>query len=339
MGRVLTTNIALTLFYFFAVFAAACIPAAVRAATPEWTSNVPTTVIELGQTGQVTVSATGGSETQIDCLNCTLATIQDHGDGTATVTWDTGENPPANVEGLKGVSLRAVNKADSSEFVIRQILFQIIDPSTSGGISFTSIPAPLEIAAGEVGQSVITAIGASDIQLLCTNCTSVQFQANGGVGVATWDTAKNPPSQLNNAVYINIRAYSASSPNNFIEGQMVFVVVGEEKPSTPAPAAPTARPSADTSNSEFVLPSGVSDLNQLGTTSIPVLVGRFVSILVGIAGSVALAVFVYGGFLWMTSLGSVERAGKAKSLLVWSALGVLVILASYAIVNFLFDIF
>ncbi|MFH1286265.1 MAG: pilin [Candidatus Magasanikbacteria bacterium] len=84
---------------------------------------------------------------------------------------------------------------------------------------------------------------------------------------------------------------------------------------------------------------GVCNLNQLGTTSLPQLIGRALSFLTGIIGAVALAVFVYGGFLWMLSMGSPERIKKAQALLLWGGLGTMVIVASYAIVTFLFDIF
>jgi hypothetical protein len=91
--------------------------------------------------------------------------------------------------------------------------------------------------------------------------------------------------------------------------------------------------------SEFKLPSDIATLNKLGTTSVPILIGRFLKMLMGIVGSIALAVLVYGGFLWMTSMGNADHVGKAKNLLIWGALGVLVILSSYAIVSFLFDVF
>lgn len=89
---------------------------------------------------------------------------------------------------------------------------------------------------------------------------------------------------------------------------------------------------------ELELPSAAA-LNQLGTTSVPTLIGRFIKILMGVVGSIMLAVTVYGGFLWMFSMGNQERQRKAQGLLLWAGLGLGVILASYAIVSFVFDIF
>lgn len=114
----------------------------------------------------------------------------------------------------------------------------------------------------------------------------------------------------------------------------VFLAAAFFTPLTPG----YAQGDEDTST-DITLPSDVSELNQLGTTSVPLLIGRIIRALMGIVGSIALVVLIYGGFLWMTSVGNADRVNKAKDLLVWGALGVLVILSSYAIVNFLFDVF
>jgi hypothetical protein len=86
-------------------------------------------------------------------------------------------------------------------------------------------------------------------------------------------------------------------------------------------------------------PTNFSSLNKLGVTNITVGISRMVKALVSVIGSIALAMFVYGGFLWMTSRGNSEQTGKAVKIMVWSALGVIVILSSYSIVDFLFGTF
>ncbi|OGB81033.1 MAG: hypothetical protein A2535_09020 [Burkholderiales bacterium RIFOXYD2_FULL_59_8] len=59
----------------------------------------------------------------------------------------------------------------------------------------------------------------------------------------------------------------------------------------------------------------------------------------GVMGSIALAMFIYGGVLWMIAAGNAERSKKGMQIIVWSALGVMVILASYVIVSFVFEAF
>ncbi|OGL74140.1 hypothetical protein A3F28_00210 [Candidatus Uhrbacteria bacterium RIFCSPHIGHO2_12_FULL_57_11] len=74
--------------------------------------------------------------------------------------------------------------------------------------------------------------------------------------------------------------------------------------------------------------------NPLGTTSIPALVGRVISAFLGIAGSLAILMVVYGGVTWLTSGGSPEKIEKGKKILVWAVIGLIVIFGAYSLVNF-----
>jgi hypothetical protein len=90
-------------------------------------------------------------------------------------------------------------------------------------------------------------------------------------------------------------------------------------------------------NVPFVLPNA-SSLNKLNV-SVPQLIGRIIKAAMGIMGSIALGMFIYGGLLWMTARGNSEQEGKALKTLLWGGLGVGVILASYSLVTFLFEVF
>lgn len=68
-----------------------------------------------------------------------------------------------------------------------------------------------------------------------------------------------------------------------------------------------------------------------------VIFGRAVNAVLGISGSLALVMFIYGGFIWMLSGGNSEKANKGKNVLIWSSLGLIVIFSSYAMVNFVFE--
>jgi hypothetical protein len=74
--------------------------------------------------------------------------------------------------------------------------------------------------------------------------------------------------------------------------------------------------------------------NPLGTTSLPKLIGRVISAFLGIVGSIALLMFIYGGFLWMTSHGNEQQITKGKNVLVWAIIGLAVIFLSYTLVGF-----
>jgi|GEM_PF-4471339 len=72
----------------------------------------------------------------------------------------------------------------------------------------------------------------------------------------------------------------------------------------------------------------------LSNVSIPALIGRVLNAILGIVGAVALLMFVWGGFQWMTAAGSTDKMAKAKKTLVWATLGLIAIFGSYAILTF-----
>lgn len=79
-------------------------------------------------------------------------------------------------------------------------------------------------------------------------------------------------------------------------------------------------------------------VNPLGTTSIPELIGTVITALLGIVGSLSLIMFIYGGFLWIMSGGNEDNVKKGKETLKWAIMGIVVVFASYGILNFVLDI-
>jgi hypothetical protein len=64
------------------------------------------------------------------------------------------------------------------------------------------------------------------------------------------------------------------------------------------------------------------------------LIGRVIKAALGIVGSLALVMFIYGGFTWMTAAGNKEGIEKGKNIILWATIGLVVIFAAYAMVNF-----
>ena len=58
-------------------------------------------------------------------------------------------------------------------------------------------------------------------------------------------------------------------------------------------------------------------------------------ILLGILALLGTFMFIYGGFLMLTSGGNPEIIKKAKDSLVWSAIGIVVVLLSWAATSFI----
>ena len=80
-----------------------------------------------------------------------------------------------------------------------------------------------------------------------------------------------------------------------------------------------------------------AELNQLPSTKAEDIIGLAIRVLMWFMGAIMFALVAYAGALWMTAGGNTEKIGKAKNILVWSALGVSVMLLSYVIVNFVFS--
>jgi beta-lactamase regulating signal transducer with metallopeptidase domain len=66
-------------------------------------------------------------------------------------------------------------------------------------------------------------------------------------------------------------------------------------------------------------------------------IGNALNVGLGIIGSIALCVFIYGGIMWMTAGGADQAITKAQDTMIWAALGLFAIFCSYMIVNFLID--
>lgn len=73
--------------------------------------------------------------------------------------------------------------------------------------------------------------------------------------------------------------------------------------------------------------------------SFQMLIGKAIKFVVGMLGSVAFIMFVYGGILYMSSRGNTDTQKKALLTLAYAGIGVVIILSSYILVKFLFSAF
>jgi len=100
------------------------------------------------------------------------------------------------------------------------------------------------------------------------------------------------------------------------------------------PAVPVVPPSA------LPDPQVVKLANPLkgDVTEVAVLIGMIIKAGLSIVGALSLAVFVFGGFTWLTSAGNQEKVGKGAKTMLWAVLGLVVVFASYMLVAQLFKI-
>ncbi|PIT86149.1 MAG: hypothetical protein COU33_04745 [Candidatus Magasanikbacteria bacterium CG10_big_fil_rev_8_21_14_0_10_43_6] len=70
-----------------------------------------------------------------------------------------------------------------------------------------------------------------------------------------------------------------------------------------------------------------------GKTDIRAIYGTAIKAVLGILGSLSLVAFIYGGVLWLTSAGSSERIKKGLNSMLYAAIGMFVIFATYGILT------
>lgn len=75
--------------------------------------------------------------------------------------------------------------------------------------------------------------------------------------------------------------------------------------------------------------------NPLSVSSPQALIGKVINAVLGVVGSLALLMFVYGGLIWMTSSGNPEKIKQGRGIIVWAAIGLAIIFSSYALTRIL----
>ena len=79
-----------------------------------------------------------------------------------------------------------------------------------------------------------------------------------------------------------------------------------------------------------------AELNQKGVPDIKgvfCVIGKTINLLIGMAGAVAVAYLVYGGFLYMASGGDMKQLETARAAITYSIFGLLIILGSIFIID------
>jgi hypothetical protein len=91
-------------------------------------------------------------------------------------------------------------------------------------------------------------------------------------------------------------------------------------------------------NSGLANNAGLDDISgqvNLPETDIRTFVFRLINIALSLIGIILVGLFVYGGWLWMTSEGDPQKINQAKAIFKNAAIGLAIILSSFAIVNFI----
>ena len=74
-------------------------------------------------------------------------------------------------------------------------------------------------------------------------------------------------------------------------------------------------------------------------TNIGALVGKILRYVLGLLGIILVVIIIIGGFMWMTSAGNPEKVQKAKAIITNGIIGLVIIVFSYIIANFIIERF
>ena len=83
--------------------------------------------------------------------------------------------------------------------------------------------------------------------------------------------------------------------------------------------------------------AGINKSGGTVTSDLPTLIGTLINTLLGVLGIIFVVLTVYAGFLWMTAQGSEENVKKAKGMLTQAIIGLVIIVAAYAISTFVIN--
>lgn len=70
---------------------------------------------------------------------------------------------------------------------------------------------------------------------------------------------------------------------------------------------------------------------------LPKVIGKVINALMGVIGAIALLVFVYGGFVWMTAAGNETKIAQGKKILLWASIALIIIILGWILVAFLME--
>lgn len=80
-----------------------------------------------------------------------------------------------------------------------------------------------------------------------------------------------------------------------------------------------------------------ADIAHLPKKSAAEMIGLIINAALSILGALFLTLIIIGGFRWMTAGGNSDKVGEAKKTISNSAIGLVIVVASYVIVNTVFE--
>lgn len=102
-----------------------------------------------------------------------------------------------------------------------------------------------------------------------------------------------------------------------------------EKPKTP-PTIRLVNPIGGKYNEDY---TKQTDEDSQGKTNIQIIIGNAIQVTLRLLGAITLAVFFYGGFMWLTSAGNAEKVSTGTKTMMYAVIGLFIIFGAYGILN------
>jgi hypothetical protein len=80
--------------------------------------------------------------------------------------------------------------------------------------------------------------------------------------------------------------------------------------------------------------AGPSGYKEGASTDLNGIIGGLIGQALGLLGLVLLGILIYAGFLWMTAQGDDTKVKKAKDMIFQGVIGLIIVVAAYAIADF-----
>jgi len=90
-------------------------------------------------------------------------------------------------------------------------------------------------------------------------------------------------------------------------------------------------------DNDFGLGQTAGAANLKSNQELPVIIGNIIYVILGFLGVVFFILVLFGGFTWMTAQGKGDQVSKAVDIVKNAALGLIIVLASYAVTSFILN--
>lgn len=92
-------------------------------------------------------------------------------------------------------------------------------------------------------------------------------------------------------------------------------------------------------NDAFSNANDVASSSGYKATDIYTMVGNMILTALSLIGTIFIILMIYAGFEWMTAAGNEQKTDKAKMMIKQSIIGLVIIIAAYAITYFIISLF